>query len=328
MQYKPTRSLCATVAIAATLALGSTTGFAQEAAPVVSVPPAAPAPAITAPPPVSAAPTVAIPPVTVQPTAPQPEAAAAEPAPAPARAEPAPRQAAAAPAAGAPAAATPADTAPAVPAAVPPESALQTPLDTAELDTAEPAPVIQAPAPAAEADTGGLTGEEVGFLALLAAIGLGGIAFLVMGMRRRRRTASEVEVHDYTPEPAVTGLQQPVVMTETPVRANPVYDVADHPAQPAMASPTMTAPRSAPTEAFAMGSGPFPTDDRQHLIDRMVAAEPDEANPFTSRKARRRRARLLLQARENGQPGDAAKPFDWRSYEPSRRREPSELMPA
>lgn len=207
---------------------------------------------------------------------------------------------------------------------------MQTPLDAAA-----PAPVAEAPAPAAEADAGGLTGEEAGFLALLAAIGLGGIAFLVMGRRRRRRMASEAEVHDYTPEPAAepaaaAGLQQPVVMTETPVRANPVYDVTDHPAQPALASagasPAMTA---TPARSFAMGSGPVPVgDDREDLIERMVAAEPDEANPFTSRKARRRRARLILQARENGQSGDTAKPFDWRSYEPSRRRQPSELTPA
>ena len=328
MQYKPTRSLCATVAIVATLALGSTPAVAQETAA------AAPAPVVAVPPPVAAAPTVAVPPVTIQPTAPQPEAsAAAEPArtePAPKRAA-TPRRAAAAPAAsapatGAPAAVAPVDTAPAVPTAAPAEAALQAPLDTAA-----PAPVAQAPAPAAEADGGGLTGEEASFLALLAAIGLGGVAFLAMG-RRRRRMASEVGVEDYAPglapELATARLPEPAVLTETPVRADPVYDVTDHPAQPATASAAMAATRSTPAASF-MGSGPVPDgDDRQDLIDRMVAAEPDEANPFTSPKARRRRARLILQARENGQPDDAAKPFDWRSYEPSRRREPSELTPA
>ncbi len=326
MQYKPTRSLCATVAIAATLALGSIPAFAQEAAPAVSVPPAAPAPVVAASPPAAAAPTIAVPPVTVQPTAPQPEAAAAEPvaaaARAPARAEPAPRRVAA-PSASAPAptAAAPAPAAVAaaeVAPAAPTGSALDTPLAAAA-----PAPVAEAPA--AEADSG-LTGEEAGFLALLAAIGIGGIAFLVMG-RRRRRMASAIETDDYAPTPvaAAASLRQPTVMTETPVRADPVYAVADHPAQPAVASRPAAAPQSAP--AFAMGRQPT-GDDRQDLLDRMVAAAPDETNPFTSRKARRRRARLLLQAREDAQRSDAAtKPFDWRSYEPLRRREP-ELMPA
>lgn len=43
------------------------------------------------------------------------------------------------------------------------------------------------------------------------------------------------------------------------------------------------------------------TSARDSVLERMVSAEPDQANPFTSRKARRRRARLILASREAGQ---------------------------
>lgn len=43
-------------------------------------------------------------------------------------------------------------------------------------------------------------------------------------------------------------------------------------------------PRSAPQDAV----------ERRNLIERMVDAAPDKANPFTSRKARAKRARLIL----------------------------------
>ena len=47
--------------------------------------------------------------------------------------------------------------------------------------------------------------------------------------------------------------------------------------------------------------------ERQLLLDRMIAAQPDEANPFRSHKARARRARLIMQwmdspARESRDP--------------------------
>ena len=46
----------------------------------------------------------------------------------------------------------------------------------------------------------------------------------------------------------------------------------------------------------------------------MVAAEPDANNPFTSAKARRRRARLMLQSMDNNRWDDTElEPgFDWR----------------
>lgn len=300
MQYNPTRSLCATVAIAATLALGSTPAFAQDVAPAISVPAASP--------PSAPAPTIVVPPVTVQPTAPQPVAEAApEPAPrqAPApraRAErpaPAPRQAvAAAPAA--PAAAAP------VPVAAIPAAAPVAPIAQAPLPAAAPAPVAE-PAPVAQADDG-LSGEEIGFLALLAAIGAGGIALLVKG-KRRRRADGEADVRDYADAPAPAA--QPVY--EAPVLHTPVQTAMDRSAQPAVVR-----------SVAPVATGPVPAGEARHaLLDSMTDAEPDEANPFTSKKARRRRARLILQAQE-AEHGTDTRAFDWRTYEPSTRRQPAE----
>lgn len=336
MQYKPTRSLCATVAIAATLALGSTS-YAQETAPVVAIP-AAPAPVAAAP---AAAPTIAVPPVTVQPTAPQPVAEAApEPAarqaPAPrARAEraaPTPRQAA--PAAAAPVAAVPA-------AAIAPAPAA--PVAQTPIDAVTPAPVVE-PAPVApNADSGadsGLTGEEIGFLGLLAAIGLGGIAFLAL--RRRRPSlddAEMVEAVEYAADPVAEPqpmLKPPVTLAATTVRAQPTYEtpIAEKPAPVYAATdhaglPDLIEPSVAPasrTEPVVLPAGEVPHgEERNALLDRMMNAEPDEANPFTSKKARRRRARLILQRMESDRGDDQGQPFDWRTYESSstqRQREP------
>jgi hypothetical protein len=49
----------------------------------------------------------------------------------------------------------------------------------------------------------------------------------------------------------------------------------------------------------------------------MVAAEPSAENPFHARKARLRRARIILQTLEQQQKTAAIQPFDWRTYKPS-----------
>jgi len=58
---------------------------------------------------------------------------------------------------------------------------------------------------------------------------------------------------------------------------------------------------------------PQTADERRELLDRMVASEPDEDNPFTSRKSRMRRARIQLQHREHMEA--QGKPFDFRTYQ-------------
>ena len=79
--------------------------------------------------------------------------------------------------------------------------------------------------------------------------------------------------------------------------------------------PTPVVPTRAPAVAL---NGPVPTGEaREALLRRMVEAAPDAENPFTSGKARRRRARLILQAREQRQREIDRKPFDFRTYQPS-----------
>ena len=49
--------------------------------------------------------------------------------------------------------------------------------------------------------------------------------------------------------------------------------------------------------AFGMAPARIATPtEREALIERIVASPPDAANPFTSRKARRRRARIMVQS--------------------------------
>lgn len=93
--------------------------------------------------------------------------------------------------------------------------------------------------------------------------------------------------------------------------------------------PQATTPDEPSAKPEAEGE-PAPTGEaRQKLIQEMVAAPPDEENPFTSVRARRKRARIILQRRENerheneqGQQGD--KPFDWRTHKPTTKsRNPS-----
>jgi len=309
MQYKPASSLCATVAIAATLALGSTPVFAQETAPAISVAPAPAAPA--------AAPAIEVPTVTVQPTAPQP--VAAEPVATTAeratpRAQPSRSAPRAAPAARGPVAAAPVASRPAAPVAAAPAE----PVAQAPIATTSPAPVAE-PAPAARpAETDGPTGEEMGFLAMLAALGVGGMAFLASRLRRRR-SLDEIEAAEYVDPAPIAPAVAPAAVVERPVTAESTMDRVQPAAavpRPALAGPIATGPIA----TGPIPAGPIPAGEaRQALLDRMVAAEPDEANPFTSPKARRKRARLILQAREAEQ--GETQPFDWRTYEPSTRRE-------
>lgn len=112
----------------------------------------------------------------------------------------------------------------------------------------------------------------VGGLAVIAALGLGGL----VAARRRRPYTRAVEATE-------PGLPAPDPRTSAMRAAAPLASV-----EPVVASPAAVAPPAQPVIA----------DDgnREAAIARMVAAAPDAANPFTSRKARRRRARLILQS--------------------------------
>ncbi|PKB19313.1 LPXTG-motif cell wall-anchored protein [Novosphingobium kunmingense] len=183
--------------------------------------------------------------------------------------------------------------------------------------------------PAAQPDTGrGLEALALG--GMLAALGAGGLFLLT---RRRRRTAI-VDERAYEPEyrapvpprpvrPAVAG-----PAATTAVADRPVMTFATPTAGAAMVAERSAAQRAEPVAQASLADGPVPSgSDRHKLVEEMVAAQPDSANPFRTAKARRRRARLILQGREQRLQEKAGQPFDFRQYRPSQNadtgREPA-----
>jgi len=151
---------------------------------------------------------------------------------------------------------------------------------------------------------------------LLAALGLGGIG--LYAARRRRRQPDEIEPAIVAREPA------PVITPRAPQpMPSPTFDAPAFVA-PAMAlRPTASQnglgiPRPAwqePRRADAAPNSAHASQlNREALLKRMVATTPDANNPFTSAKARRRRARLMLQSMDNQRWDDTelAPGFDWR----------------
>lgn len=167
---------------------------------------------------------------------------------------------------------------------------------------------VQAPAQR-EPGSGDLPAQ--GVLGLLAALGVAGAGIAAMLMRRRK-VVDEHADHAW-----------PVASTSVDDFASiqPLEPAAE--ARPAEAGVPIA--RAGPSSE-ALSQGPVPlAEDRQALLDAMVAAAPNAANPFTSRKARMRRARLILQHREHMQM--QGKPFDWRTYRPTMQTTSTEPVP-
>ncbi|HEX7782464.1 MAG TPA: hypothetical protein VF509_06630 [Sphingobium sp.] len=322
----PTRPALA--AIAAVLAFGSTTAFAQEAQPQVTPPAAAPAAPVmqpSAPMPQVAAPEAAAPataPVVqappaapaasaqaplfkaqspvVQPTPPRPVMAA--PAPeadaAPAQEEVAPKAARERVTArtGTPEAASSASSAKA-PVATPTSDA--TPVTSAPsaapvsmADTVPtPAPAAVAPAPVQPADNG--MSDEAKF-----AIGAGVTAILAAGaafaLRRRKGSYEDAAPVTYEPVGAPAPIA-PTLSQEPSVKVRPVRE-------PVMATATsVESPYVQPAYAddehvrpAAHAAAPSTS------LEAMVAESPSAANPFLTRRNRLRRATFLLNQAETG----------------------------
>ena len=196
----------------------------------------------------------------------------------------------------------------------------------AEYDPTTPLPAADAAGPSGEIDTGaenGMIGLLAAALAGLIPIGLA-VAAVVWWRRRSRPVAAApqptVVVRREPPTPAdvkpATPAREPIFTREETRR--PFETTAAEPAAPAASggvalaertqteSDTSVKPRYDEPEVPADDvSGPVPEDSaaRSRLIERMVDAEPDDANPFTTRKARRRRARLILASRAQGNRG-------------------------
>lgn len=133
---------------------------------------------------------------------------------------------------------------------------------------------------------------------LAGALGLGAIG--LFAATRRRRASYDEPVVEYEP---VSQPAEPVA--QTPQRNATL-------AEPAF-TPLATwneprVPQAQPSDSSALNL------NREALIERMIAAEPDTNNPFTSGNARRRRAKLMLQSMESDRWEDAelAPGFDWR----------------
>jgi hypothetical protein len=301
---------CASAAIAA-LALSSTPLYAQVAEgaapvvpePVLLPPEAAPVPAapVTAPPPVtvtSPAPTMVTPaPVTTtaRPAAPTASANASTPTRVPAATTAATRT-------------TPTGAPRSVatePRSAPRESAIATPVadtpvasDTNLADETVIAPAtpgaVEEPiaevAPAATSNQDALFWMSIGGAALALALALW--SFVAIGRRRHvSRRIAQVE------RPVIERAVDPVATaTSSTVTAEP------HPAP--IRSTWAPAPQAAPAPSMSHSGAaialprtmPATFEERDALIQRMVAAKPDRANPFTSPIQRRKRAKLILQS--------------------------------
>ena len=271
-------------AIAAFLALSSTSVWAQEVpAPVdaaVSAPVAQPAPVIVLPPvAVQPAPAPAIETAPVVDEAPAPRGAASRAA----------TRSTAARAVSAPVSrAAPVSAAPVTREVAAPVAETDPPLGS---DIA--APPVATAEPASQDSSNDLL-----LAGLAGALGLGAIGLFAATHRRK------------------------VVLDEPAVEYEPVSKPVLAVAKPTQRYATLAAPAFAPLKSWSEPRVPQtqPVDsralnlNREALLDRMVAAEPDANNPFTSGKARRKRARLMLQSLDSQRWDDAElEPgFDWR----------------
>lgn len=296
-------------AIAAVLALAATPVWAQETAPVAD-------PAASG----VVEPTIVLPDVTATSVVP----VVVAPVPGPVAADPVveratPRNtapvAASAPARAAVAPLARAATAPAAPVDTVTETPVEAPGAAIEPVAAPPLEETALAAPADDA-----TGDILPLAWLLAALGLGGIA--LFAARRRRRQPDEVAPTTVAREPAPVLPSRAAAPTRMPAPnfVAPALSLERF-AQPAVQPSAEQTFRPAWHEPRRIAAAPALAQssqlNRQALLERMVAAEPDANNPFTSTKARRRRARLMLQSMDNRRWDDSlgaelTPGFDWR----------------
>lgn len=176
---------------------------------------------------------------------------------------------------------------------------------------AVPAPVAAAPAvPAASvADADAPAGQTANEVALLTGIffivlllGLGAFTYVYWRRRSSAPAVPTVVRPKVDPKPEANGEARTALTLEA------ASEIArEHPDAPrsldnnvANVAPIRTAPAKQASYESAPVALPSTIPDefeqREALIKQMVEAKPDKANPFRSRKARQRRARLILQS--------------------------------
>lgn len=210
-------------------------------------------------------------------------------------------------------------------------------------------PVDQGEAAITTPDQDGDALPITGIVGLLAALGIAGAGAVAMRRRKvavmeaphsdrvaraplepERRSSVATDMARVSPAPAPFVAQQRIASprpTSAEIMSAPAPRVAA-----AVDTPPVAAGRPGTSLGVlkAIGDRPVPHgEDREALVRRIVAAEPDGANPYRSRKARRRRARIQLKHHETLQ--SRGEPFDWRTYKPTTRSSPAsspELVPA
>jgi hypothetical protein len=164
-------------------------------------------------------------------------------------------------------------------------------------DSALPAGTTDAvPAVAANPDAVAQTNEARGIAGTIGLIALALLALIIAGVAYlffRRRS------------PVTTQVVEEPTTTHTLAEAATPAPVAESQAE-VMATPTMLRRRdTAPMRGALPSAGasvdlpatvPESYEERSALLDKMVNAKPDRANPFTDRRQRMHRARLILQS--------------------------------
>ncbi len=158
----------------------------------------------------------------------------------------------------------------------------------------------------------GLTLSEIISLALMGLVPIGILALLLFAFARRRKRAAAVRAEYSAPATAeeTADTSAPVRTNVTPMPASPmIAEEQDAPSPQYEPSPAVITPVHAARMQRRGAAGGLPhtgasvalpakapedPEQREALLRRMTEAKPDRANPFTARKARRHRAKLIL----------------------------------
>ncbi|WP_156521793.1 hypothetical protein [Croceicoccus pelagius] len=162
-------------------------------------------------------------------------------------------------------------------------------------------------APASNPSAGDETNAVLTMAGGAAALGLGFVGLFMAGSARRRRRDRHGATAAMTDESKTLPLRKkPVAVPAAAAVAPNAISANPKPAVAQRRQPNVTYGGSKWDDAGFVNASPaaaaLPSDDvprsaegRRALLERLVRARPDEANPFRSPKARRRRARLIVQ---------------------------------
>jgi hypothetical protein len=150
---------------------------------------------------------------------------------------------------------------------------------------------------APRADTTAADGTDEALVAgMLGALGLAAVGGVAYAASRRRRRARHETTVAHEPVAAMA------VSAERPMAAPPAAPVAQRTVTDPVAQSNVTMDRAISAPRVSGDPVPLPAEvpqtfeERDALLKELVAAKPDRANPFTSVRARARRAKLIMQS--------------------------------